>query len=111
VQATGPIDLELRFEGEHDTVAVPARRVRLVASDASGSVRDLASLVVPATGTDEWQVEPASVTLDAGERLVIQAEDAAALQSVRGFVPMPPLPAGWKIGSQTDDAVVLEKSL
>jgi hypothetical protein len=105
LQVRGPVDLELRFEGEKNNLPVPARRFQLLAEGAAGT-RQLGSLVVPASGIDEWQVVRASVTLQAGEDLAVQAQDPAALQSVRGFVPLTALPLGWVLRSETTDAAV-----
>jgi hypothetical protein len=104
LQASGTLDLELRFEGEQNNVPLPARRFRLVAG------RAVADLVVPPTGTDEWQIVRAFVTLQPGEPLVVEALDGLALQSIRGFVPLTGFPAGWVLRSETTDATVLVRS-
>lgn len=107
MQASGPIDLELRFEGARDTVPQPARRFRLLVSDSAGE-RPLTELVVPPSGLDDWQVIEASIVLPAGARLVLEAEDPLSVQSVRGFLPSGP-PPGWHVRTQTADAVLLER--
>jgi uncharacterized protein DUF6541 len=104
LQVSGPIDLELRFEGTQNDVPLPARRVQLLAG------RDVVSLVVPPSGADEWQVVRASVTLQPGADLVVQAQDPVALQSIRGFVPLTGPPAGWVLRSETTDAYVFARS-
>ena len=100
LQASGPIDLELRFEGEKNNLPVPARRFELMAG------REVLSLVVPPSGIEEWQVVRASVTLQPGDQLAIEAQDALALQSIRGFVSLAAPPAGWVLRSETTDAAV-----
>ena len=106
---SGPVDLELRFEGAQNLVPIPPRRVRLLAA-GGGTIRPLADLVVPASGAAEWQVVPASVTLARDEQLVVEAGDALALQSIRGFVPATAPPSGWRVASQNADAVLFERS-
>ena len=64
--------------------------------------------MVPATGTDDWQVIPAKVSLQPGVRLAIEAVDPVSVQSILGFVPAA-TPAGWHATTMTDDAVLLER--
>ena len=104
LQASGQVDLELRFEGMRNLVPMPARRFQLLAG------RAVVPLVVPASGADDWQVVRASVTLQPGEPLVIEAQDPLALQSIRGFVSQVSPPAGWVMRSETTDAAVFVRS-
>ncbi len=105
--ADRPISLELRFLGAEANRAVPDRRVRLIAVGA-GAERDVGDLVVPATVVDEWQVVHATISLQPGERLAIEAVDRVTVQSVMGFVATGP-PNGWQTVRETPDAVVLER--
>ena len=50
------------------------------------------------------------MTVAPGERLAIEAISPAVVQSVTGWVPRPDVPSGWRIASQTDEAVVLERA-
>ena len=106
IQASGPMDLELRFEGKRNGEPAPPRRLQLIATSASGAERQLAQLVTPSSGLNDWVEIRASITLAADERLVLEALDPLTLQSVRGFVPAGP-PAGWRVSTETADAVLL----
>ena len=103
---TGPLDLELRFEGKRDNASVPARRFRLLAGGIAGGERPLADLVVPPSGPNDWEVLHTSIDLGTGESLLLEALDPLSLQSVRGFASAAP-PTGWQVVSQTADAVLL----
>ena len=103
---TGPLDLELRFEGKRDNASVPARRFRLLAGGIAGGERPLADLVVPPSGPNDWEVLHTSIDLGTGESLLLEALDPMSLQSVRGFASAAP-PTGWQVVRQTADAVLL----
>jgi hypothetical protein len=100
-----PMHLELRFAGEMGDRGVPERRLRLMTLGGA-EARDLADLVLPATAVNAWQVIGADVELRSGERLVVEAIDAVALQSFLGFVATSK-PPGWQTVAATPDAVVL----
>jgi hypothetical protein len=106
LRASGPIYLELRFEGIGANGPRPARRFRLIGVDPAGGEHNLAEMTVPPSGSDTWQAIPVSIDLPADDRLVLDALDPLSVQSVRGFVPAE-LPAGWLVRTQTDDAVLL----
>jgi hypothetical protein len=106
VRASGTIDLELRFEGRRDNWPQPARRFRLLAVDPAGAERMLSEMVVPESGSNDWQVLEASIVLRAGDGLLVEATDPLTIQSVRGFVPQA-VPPGWRVEKQTNDAVLL----
>jgi hypothetical protein len=78
-----------------------ARRLRILAGD-----RLVAAITVPFTGSDDFVVVGARVELAPGERLVIEADDRIAVQSVTGYVADPGPPAGWRTVTETPDAVV-----
>jgi hypothetical protein len=46
-----------------------------------------------------------------GATIELEAIDPIVVQSLRGFVPSPTLPAGWLVTDETDEAVVLERSV
>ena len=101
--ANEPIALEIRVLARfgEDADTAEARRIRVFAGD-----RLVEELVAPpAEGTD-FQVLRTSVTLAAGEPLVIEAVDRIAVQSVTGYVPDSGPPPGWSTLTETDDAVV-----
>ena len=101
--ADEPIELEIRVLarfGEDADTADP-RRIRVFAGD-----RLVEELAAPAGEGTDFQVLRTSVTLAAGEPLVIEAVDRIAVQSVTGYVPDGGPPPGWSILTETDDAVV-----
>lgn len=117
-----PIGLEIRLQGVRQGVPVGARRLRLLAVESdprdgsSGSAgspdggRLLVEVTAPPSGPAEWQVLAADVQLEPGERLALEAVDALAVQSVRGFIEGLAPPAGWRVAAETDRAVLLERS-
>ncbi|MEO8437929.1 MAG: hypothetical protein ABI562_05680 [Chloroflexota bacterium] len=120
VSASGPIDLEVRIltgvgadpaatdGATPDPWAPPAgstaTRFRLVAGDTAV---ELAAAPVPG---EAFTVVTASIDLPAGAGLRLEAIDPVTVQSITGFVPDPGPPAGWSIGSRTDDAVVWQRT-
>jgi hypothetical protein len=52
----------------------------------------------------EW-----SGTLQPGEVLRLEADQRLNVQSVRGYVPAPPVPDGWVVEKETPDYVVFAR--
>jgi hypothetical protein len=115
LRVSGSTRLEIRLVGAQAGVAPPARRFQLQVLPASGPAPPPLDLQAPATRTDLWQVIRTEVALEPGDRLVLAALNALAVQSIRGFGPMDgslevgaePIP-GWRVTDVTQDAVVLE---
>ncbi len=82
-----------------------ARRFRVLAGD-----RVVDEFSVPLGDTIDFQVVRSQVTLASGERLVIEALDRIAIQSVTGYVPDDGPPPGWRTVTATPDAVVWGRS-
>jgi hypothetical protein len=82
-----------------------------VAVGADGSTRPLGDArFEPTDARLRWSVARVSIDVRSGERPAVEAVEATAIQSVRGFVPAPDPPAGWLVGRETDDAVTLERA-
>ncbi|MGZ8528694.1 MAG: hypothetical protein ACXWWR_07855, partial [Candidatus Limnocylindrales bacterium] len=82
-----------------------ARRIRILAGD-----RVVDEISVLYTGSNDFQVVRSAVTLAPGERLVIEALDRIAVQSVTGYVKDDRPPSGWRTLTETDDALVWARS-
>jgi hypothetical protein len=104
---TGPETVDIRVGADLFGRAVPARAMRLVAVSGSAE-RDLATLVAPPTGIDDWQVVRAEIELRPNERLAVTAVDDVTIQAVSGFV-VASLPPGWRVAGTTPDTVLLER--
>jgi len=105
----GPIDLEIRLltasSGADPATtggSAPAR-FRLL---AGASVMELT--VAPTPGS-AFSVVTASVDLPIAGPVRLEAIDPIAVQSVTGFVADPGPPAGWRVATGTDDAVVWQR--
>lgn len=81
------------------------KRLRILAGN-----RPVADLSVPFTGSGDFQVVRATVVLQPGEDLIVQAGDPIAIQSMTGFVADPGPPSGWAVARTTADAVVWERT-
>ena len=101
--ANEPVELEIRVLARfgEDADSADARRIRVFAGE-----RLVEELTAPAGEDTDFQVLRTSVTLAAGEPLVIEAVDRIAIQSVTGYVPDSGPPPGWSTLTATDDAVV-----
>ncbi|MFH1475334.1 MAG: hypothetical protein ABIG85_05685, partial [Chloroflexota bacterium] len=106
--AVGPIRVAVRL-GWRGSGEAPAVRLRLVAVSIPGPGRLLGQIEIPA-GAADWRRGSVETTLRPGERLAIEAETPAVLQSVMGWVPRSDPPAGWRVAAETAEAVVLERT-
>jgi len=84
-------------------------RLRLVAVSPAGAARPLGTIAI-AAGAVDWRRGSLETTLGPGERLALDAETPALLQSVMGWVPRSDPPAGWRVAAETAEAVVLERA-
>lgn len=115
VRATGRTDLEIRVLGSPTRGSVPPRRFIVEVLGPDGAQRSATAVEAPAGHDDAWQVIPAALDLQAGDRLRIEAVEPVTIQSVRGFLPASarlsvgssPIP-GWRITAVTPDAALLE---
>jgi hypothetical protein len=117
---TGPIDSD-QDDGADDSIfgtgpdpttgslgpggTPETRRFRVLAGD-----RLVDEISVPYTEGNDFQVVRSTVTLAPGERLVVEALDRIAVQSVTGYLPDDGPPPGWQTLTETDDAVVWARS-
>ena len=105
---TGPVRTAVRV-GRRGPGEAPAVRLRLVAVPAAGADRPLGMIEIPA-GDADWRRGDIEASLGPGERLAIDAETPALLQSIMGWVPRSDPPPGWRVGAETAEAVVLERA-
>jgi hypothetical protein len=106
IDATGPVDLEIRLltGPAAGSVVDGQSRFRLHAGD---TVTDLTATSDP---DSDFSVVTTSVDLPAGATLRLEAVDPITVQSVTGFVPDPGPPPGWSVATATDDAVVWQRA-
>ncbi len=104
IDATGPVDLEIRLLTPNADPGTPGSRFRVHAGDTAVDIT-----ATPELGSD-FTVVKTSVDLPAGTPLRLEAIDPITVQSVTGFVPDPGPPAGWTIATSTDDAVVWQRA-
>ncbi|MGK2849446.1 MAG: hypothetical protein ACSLFN_00815 [Candidatus Limnocylindrales bacterium] len=105
--ATGALRLELRA-GTDAAIGAdglrPAARVQIRVGD-----RPPIDLVVPALRDAGLSVLPITVERSPGEPVVIEAIDRVLLQGILGFVRDPGPPPGWRLATETADAVVWQR--
>lgn len=82
-----------------DLVALP--------SDGSTAGRPVGVVEIPA-GEGAWRRGAATIRLEPGERLALEARTPAIVQAVAGWGPRPEVPAGWRVATETAEATVLE---
>ena len=105
--APGRYHLEVRLNGGAGAVGPDEGALDLVAVGPAGA-RGLGRIGVPAIGT-LWFVRTADIELRPGETLVLEAVTRARVQSIRGFVVLRGIPAGWDVTVDTPNATVLER--
>jgi hypothetical protein len=85
--------------------------MRLIATAADGSERTLLESIVDRAGRlENWPVIEWFGDLAAGESVRIEAGAALYVQSIRGYVDPPDLPAGWVVRVDEPDFVVLGRA-
>ena len=100
----GPARLEIRAtQVGQPNAGVP---VEVTISLAGGAILG-AALTAP--GPDGWSRIALDVELPANARLELAADGDVVIQGIRGFVAAPAVPPGWRIATETRDAVVLER--
>jgi hypothetical protein len=106
--ASGSTRLDLRVlrQGYRDQ---PVRvRVLALPADGTGAGRDVGTIEI-APGIDDWARGSTPITVAAGERLVIEAISPAIVQAAIGWMPVSDPPTGWRVATQTGEAIVLER--
>lgn len=104
----GFVDLAIRAQSARER----GRSVmRLVATAADGSERTLLDSIVDRAGRlENWPVIEWSGYVAANESVRIEAGAALYVQSIRGYVAPPDLPAGWVVRLDEPDFAVLERA-
>jgi hypothetical protein len=103
---TQPTQLEIRLLDEPGTSAADLRAA-IVGADGERAAVDLEPISGERPG---WRVVGSTVTVPADGHLELTATKPVTIQSIRGFVRRDGPPAGWRIVSETSDAMVLERS-
>ena len=106
----GALRLAVRV-GRAGGAVLETTRVAVVALPANGDGpgRPLGEISIPAADVD-WRRGSLEVDLEPGERIALDVVDATRLQAVMGWVPRSPPPAGWRIATESGEAVVLERT-
>jgi hypothetical protein len=100
-----PVNLVIRLADPPGT----AGQRRLLVRSRTPDAEQVREVDAPPDGdgftTVELDLDPAP-----GATIEIEAIDPAVVQSVRGFVPSPVVPDGWRVTAESDEAVVLERA-